>query len=97
MSPLKRSRIGTICLPGSGICASAVLIVGIIWGPIAAALVAVVAVPALVLALVLCVLVVYKHAPASKAHALLLGFGLYGVAVLVVISLLSAFGPTQIM
>ena len=84
-------------LPGLAISILAVLIAGVMGGPIAIAILGLAAVPSLLLFCILCFFVLMKYTPAKGFHSLAMGLCLYLVSVGVTLLLLNAFGPSQIM
>ena len=70
---------------------------GILGGPIAAAISAIVVLPALFSASAVIFLVLKRYSPPTRAASLALGFGLYVLSGMVVIICLDQFGPSQIM
>lgn len=84
-------------LPAILISLVAIGVAGALGGPIAAAIAAFVAVPSLLGACILTILVRLKYKPGSTIVALGLGLGLYLSAAFVVFVYLYFYGPTQIM
>jgi len=97
MPSTPRSRFWLTCLPGLAITLLALLVAAVLGGPIAAAILAMAAVPALLLAGLLCLVVQLKFKSATRAHALILGLCLYLVAAAAVVLWLDSTGPRQIM
>ncbi len=97
MQSSTRARYWMSYLPGMAISLLAVLVAIVMGGPIAAAILAIAAVPSLLLFCVLCFIVLMKYTPAKRIHSLAMGLGLYVVSVCVTLLLLNEFGPSQIM
>ena len=84
-------------LPGLALSVTAVIVTGLIWGPIAGALVAFVALPSLFFSCLFCFVVMLKYRPVAKGHSLALGVSLYLAGIGIALLFLYLFGPTQIM
>ena len=97
MQSSARARYWLSYVPGLAISITAVLVTGVMGGPIAAAILAFAAVPSLLLFFLLCFLVLMKFTPAKRFHSLAVGFSLYLISVGVTLLMLNAFGPSQIM
>ena len=92
-----RARYWLSYLPGLAITLTATLVAGVMGGPIAAAILAIAAVPSLLLCCLLCFFVLMKFTPAKRLHSLAVGLSLYLISVGVTLLMLNAFGPSQIM
>lgn len=97
MPSTPRSRYWLTYLPGLAITLLALLVAAALGGPIAAAILAMAAVPALLLNSLLCLGVQLKYKPSTGMHSLALGVCLSLLAAGIVLLWLSAMGPRQIM
>ncbi len=84
-------------LPGLVVSFLVLLVAGILGGPIAAAIVAMAALPSLISTCILIFFVLMKYSPTNKYHSIALGLGLYVVSTAIILLCLNAFGPSQIM
>jgi hypothetical protein len=92
-----RSRYWLTYLPGLAITLLALLVAAVLGGPIAAAMLAMAAIPASLLSSLLCLGVQVKYKPSTGMHSLALGVCLSLLAAGIVLLWLSAMGPRQIM
>ena len=97
MTVSRLATYGIGMLPGIAAVVVSVVAAWTLGGPIAAAIVAFVAICALLIDAVLCLLFLHPRLRGSRVRSIMAGSALYAASVIVVLASLSIWGPSQIM
>lgn len=97
MAKSRWARYGNGLLPGFAVALVSVVVAWVLGGPIAAALVAFLAVGAFLIDVTLCLSFFHTRLSGSRARPIAIGGAFYLASVIVVLVLVNFWGPSQIM